>query len=165
MLPKTIRCTLGYPTITVPDVWNFFGDHELWFTWKSDAPEALRCNDGPSSMVSDLLAFMHSVKMLYTAEGLIFVTFNRKHDRPHTVISDIMGHIADSGSHAYDGVMVYAYHYLEDDGSVRTNDCMELSTIITKEYFESQVENNPGFRALIYDDDQYFPGGHMPNKQ
>jgi hypothetical protein len=154
-----ITCVRGYSTITAKKVYNFFGDHELWFEWKENAPEELTKPDGPESIVSNFGAFKYAIEMLYTAEGMIFITFKKREDRPYVKIHDPMGHLMDYGKAPVEGVMVYSYYFMEDDGKCRETDCLELGTVITKEYFEKEVRNQLGFRDSKYEYHKFFEGG------
>jgi hypothetical protein len=154
-------CVRGYPTITESDVYKFFGGHGLFFEWEENAPKELTNEDGPVSLFSNFYAFKSAVEMLYTAEGLIFVTFKKREDRPYVKILDSRSDLMYFMKAPVEGVMVYPYYFMENDGSIQKKKCLEVDTVITKEYFEKEVRNQLGFRDSKYENNKFFEGGTL----
>jgi hypothetical protein len=126
------------------------------FDWKGPQPSDDQLYNPKAS--PSFNAFMSCVEALYTNEGLIFITMKKKQDRPNVEIMDAMGRVF-NGDDANEAVLVYSYHHFEDDGEVRTVDCLELSGKITKKYFEEEVLNKIGFRSWKYDNDECWNEG------
>lgn len=152
-----IHCVRGYPTITAKQVWHHFGEHGVMFDWKGPQPSDDQLYDPNAPPAFN--AFMSCIEILHTNEGLIFITMKKKQERANVEAMDYMGRLFDNGDAVHDGVLVYSYHHFEDDGEIRTVDCLELSGKLTKKYFASEVLSPTGFRAEKYDTDKCWAEG------
>lgn len=142
---ECVKQPIAYPTITPRDVWDFLGGHEVWFNHGSDVDGAVR-----NYFCNSYEVFQDRVQKLYTNEGVVFLLFKPLH-RDGTSLNLIsvpyngqvhgLPYVWD----VMDCMEIYQHPeqfrvfrmYHEDDGKIRKADCVELTTLVSQNDFET----------------------------
>jgi hypothetical protein len=144
-----ITCVTGYPTISFNDVYAFFVENNLLFEWNEDTPESVKNGGDPWSIISNITAFRDAIEMMYTAEGVIFLTLKKREDRPYVRINDPLLHLTKCRTGAVEGVISCTY-YMVVCKCVEKVPCLNFDIVMTKECFEKEIKDHPGFRDAVY---------------
>lgn len=85
---KIFECDApAFPAISTFDVYDFLGDHEVWFN-RGDASMTTDDTDGPASIVGSLALFRDRVRRLHTHHGVVYLQLEPLHhdDTPRNEI-------------------------------------------------------------------------------
>ena len=82
-------------------------------------------------------------EVFYHREGILFLQRRRRtkeqKKEDQIEVCDVMGVLADHGRDAYDKVIVYKTHYLDDEGEMQECEHMEADKYIDREFFEKEI--------------------------
>lgn len=142
---ECVKQPLAFPTISAKDVYNFLGDHQVWFNYgNGDGPE-------PLGFVGAFAIFQERVKRLYTNQGAVFLQLKPLH-RDNTPLDKIMyhGHGQVHGKpyvwDVMDSLQIYErpddfhvfhmYYGNKESCEVWRADCVEIDTFIPEADFD-----------------------------
>ena len=130
---ECVKQPLAFPTISAEDVYNFLGDHEVWF------------NYGNGKAPDDAFAiFQDRVKRLYTNQGAVFLqlqplhrdntpldkimfpSHGQIHGKPY--VWDVLGRLS-IYSYPTEFRVFHMYHGNKETGEIWESGCVEIDTI------------------------------------
>lgn len=118
-----IHCVLGFPSITAQDVYEEFQAQKVRFGWKHES----------NPYIHRYEAFISSIELLYTVEGLIFIEFKPNDERKHVTIADqhcLLHEVTNQGSRILADVIIFRLYEMNGSGQVsRFNPLKRIGTM------------------------------------
>lgn len=158
---KCVKQPIAFPTIGPEDVWDFLGEHRVWFNLgDDDGPDSARANQ---ALVSSFPLFVDRVRRLHTHQGVVFLQLEPLHrddtpidklDLPYNgqvpgkpYVWDVMDRL-DLYNCEGEFRVFRMYYADEDAGKAVLADALEIECYLTEADFAAYFEGRPYDEAM-----------------
>jgi hypothetical protein len=127
-----IHCVLGFPSITAQDVYVEFQAQKVRFGWKHE----------PERHKHSYEAFISALDLLYTTQGLIFISFKKTEERKNVIISDqhfSFHTTVDQIPRMIDDVIVFKLYEMNGSGQISRCNAPRRLGVLKRDKFDEHI--------------------------